>query len=122
MSSSDLAESFGLADEAAGRSVKPDLASHPGQRCVGSGGQIWVEHVLPRLLASVGAWFTAQISAGCFRPYPLPVLAQLLIGPITLHLLFRPALASHFGPAHPDLDDAVDAFTDGFLAAVSATP
>ena len=61
-------------------------------------------HNAPRLLASIGAWLTAEIRAGHIRDAPLVVLLQLLIAPVSIHMLTRPTVGRIPGIELPDLD------------------
>jgi hypothetical protein len=49
--------------------------------------------------APIGAWLTEEIQAGRIRQLPLPLLVQLLSGPMIFHMMTRPAFATLFG--HP---------------------
>lgn len=83
---------------------------------------VWEQAIMPRMLASVGGWLSEEIQAGRIHPLALPLLIQLLIGPLAAHVLTRPALESVAGAADlPSLNEACDVFTDSFLRAV-ATP
>jgi AcrR family transcriptional regulator len=76
-------------------------------------------HNAPRLLASLGAWLTSEISAGRIRDMPLPLLIQQLIAPVAVHMLIRPAVPHLPGLELPDLDTVCDTFTDAFVRAVA---
>jgi hypothetical protein len=76
-------------------------------------------HNAPRLLASLGAWLTSEISAGRIRDMPLPLLIQQLIAPVAVHMLIRPAVPHLPGLELPDLDTVCDTFTDTFVRAVA---
>lgn len=99
--------------------VFPAILADVLARPDGPGRRVWARMAVPRLVGSVGAWLTAEIQAGRIRPIPLPILVQLLIGPLATHLLVRPTLADVFGPAFPSVDQAVNEFTDAFCAAVT---
>lgn len=79
-------------------------------------------HNAPRLLASIGAWLTAEIEAGHIREMPLVVLLQLLIAPASVHMLMRPTMGRIPGIELPDLDDVCDIFADAFLLTVALPP
>ena len=79
-------------------------------------------HNAPRLLASIGAWLTAEIEAGHIREMPLVVLLQLLIAPVSVHMLTRPTMGRIPGIRLPDLDAVCDIFADAFLRAVAQQP
>ncbi|MEV0225009.1 TetR family transcriptional regulator [Streptomyces sp. NPDC050704] len=100
--------------------VFPAVLADALARPTGPGRDLWMRKGLPRLVGSVGAWLTAEVAAGRFKPLPLPIMAHLLMAPLGTHLLVRPALASFFGPALPSVDEAVDSFAQAFLAAVTA--
>jgi hypothetical protein len=74
-------------------------------------------HNAPRLLASLGAWLTSEISAGRIRDMPLPLLIQQLIAPIAVHMLVRPAVPQLPDLELPNLDATCDTFADAFLRA-----
>lgn len=78
-------------------------------------------HNAPRLLATLGAWLTAEIQAGRIRELPLPLLIQQLVAPIAVHMLVRPAVSRLAGLEVPDLDTVCDTFTDTFVRAVAAS-
>lgn len=73
----------------------------------------------PRLLASLGTWFTNEMRAGHIRDIPLPLLIQQLLAPIVIHMLLRPTASYVPGIELPDLDATCAAFTDNFLRAVA---
>lgn len=98
--------------------VFPAILADVLARPKGPGRDTWVRTALPRLLGSVGVWLGGEVFAGRFKALPLPILAQLLIGPLAAHMMLRPALAPHFGAAFPTIDQAIDAFTEAFLSAV----
>jgi AcrR family transcriptional regulator len=79
-------------------------------------------HNAPRLLASLGVWLTAEIQQGRIRDLPLVVLLQLLIAPVSVHMLTRPTTGRIPGIELPDLDSACDIFADAFLRAVALPP
>jgi hypothetical protein len=76
----------------------------------------------PRLISSIGVLITAHVRAGRLRPYPLPVLAQLMVGPLVTHLLLRPVEQNVLGADLSTVDDACDMFADAFLRAVLTEP
>ncbi len=97
--------------------VMPALFADLLARPTGPAAQILTASY-PRLIGSVGALITAHVRAGRLRPYPLPVLAQLMVGPLVTHLLLRPVEQNLLGADLPTVDDACDMFTDAFLRAV----
>lgn len=103
------------------RQVLPALMADVFGRPGGPGRRVLAAN-FPRLLASLGAWLLDQMRSGRFRQLPLPLAAQLLIGPMAIHMLSRPAFAPLFGPDFPTTAQAVDAFTEAFLRAVSPGP
>ena len=86
----------------------------PGQRVLAAR--------LPRMFATLGAWLTEEIQSGRIRQLPLPLLVQLLLGPMILHMLTRPAFTMLFGPSFSTVEQACDVFTDAFLRAVTEPP
>ncbi|MFB7664861.1 TetR/AcrR family transcriptional regulator [Kitasatospora sp. NPDC056138] len=73
----------------------------------------------PRLLDGLGRLLLPHIEAGRLRPLPLPVLMQLLLGPMAMHLLVRPVLAPALGPDLPSVEEAAELFTESYLRAVA---
>ncbi|MEV0201467.1 TetR family transcriptional regulator [Nonomuraea sp. NPDC050691] len=74
---------------------------------------------LPRMFGSLSTLFTAQIQAGRLRPLPVPLLIQLLFGPMAAHMLFRPVLLDALGDALPPVDEAARTFAEAFLRAAA---
>jgi AcrR family transcriptional regulator len=79
-----------------------------------------VQTAIPQMLGPVETLLLPHLHAGRLRPIPLPLLLQLLLGPIASHLLLRPTLAQVMGDALPSKDDVCDLFTDAFLRAAAA--
>ncbi|HEX2285927.1 MAG TPA: TetR family transcriptional regulator, partial [Mycobacterium sp.] len=71
----------------------------------------------PRVRAALGGYLTAQMRAGRIRDIPVPLLIQLLMGPLLAHVLMRPVIA-----AEVDTEQACSVFTSMFLRAVSSHP
>ncbi|MGX9792279.1 TetR/AcrR family transcriptional regulator [Mycobacterium sp. MMS18-G62] len=67
----------------------------------------------PRVRASLGGWLQSHVSAGRIRDMPVPLLMQLLVGPLVAHVLMRPAIAHEV-----DLEQACAEFTAAFVRAV----
>ncbi|MCB0934267.1 MAG: TetR/AcrR family transcriptional regulator [Mycobacterium sp.] len=77
----------------------------------------------PRVVGILTRWLDREIQAGRILDLPRPLLAQQLLGPITLHVLTRPAAPDV--PAYPrtDIDTVCDIFTDAFIKSVgTGTP
>ncbi|MDF5752806.1 TetR/AcrR family transcriptional regulator [Spongiactinospora sp. TRM90649] len=74
---------------------------------------------LPRMLDSLGAVLNAQIHAGRLRPLPLPLLIQLMIGPMAGHMLLRPVLQDALGDGLPPVRDVTQVFAEAFLRATA---
>lgn len=81
-----------------------------------------VQHNAPRLLASIGAWLDTEVQANNVRDIPAPLLTQLLMSPIMIHLLVRPAMPHIPGVELPTIDETCDTLADAFLRAVATTP
>jgi AcrR family transcriptional regulator len=79
--------------------------------------QLAHEWVVPRIVATVGAWLRAEIDAGRCDDLPLSLLLPQLIAPISVHLIARKRLAA-LGLDVPDRDAVVDAMTAAFCRAV----
>lgn len=74
---------------------------------------------LPRVLATLGPWLSAEVDAGRIRPWPLPLLVQQLIAPTAIHLLSRRSLPTATEAALPSVPEVIMINTDAFLAAVT---
>jgi hypothetical protein len=74
----------------------------------------------PRILGSVGRWLMDEVRAGRMRPLPLPVLAQMLVGPLVLHMLSRPALEQVIDL--PGLEEICESFAGAYLRGVEVNP
>jgi AcrR family transcriptional regulator len=101
------------------KQVLPALLADVFSRPQGPGRRMLAQN-FPRLLASFGAWLQDEMRNGRIRKMPLPLIAQLLLGPMAIHMLTRPAFAPLFGPAFPTPEQAAAAFTEAFLAAACA--
>lgn len=98
--------------------VTPALLADLFSRPDGPASRLF-QQFFPRLRGSVGAWLSGHVAAGRLRPLPLPLLLQLLFGPLAVHMLFRPAWAQQLGPELPAVDAACEVFVDAFLRAVA---
>ncbi len=75
---------------------------------------------LPRMFASLGTLLTSQIQAGRLRPIPLPLLIQLMVGPLAGHMLLRPALREALGDdVLPPVEEVSRTFAEAFLRAAA---
>ena len=77
-----------------------------------------VARYFPRAMSSVGGWLAAQVRRGRVRDIPVPLLLQMLIGPMWAHLLMRQMAGREW--AGPPLEQACDEFTASFLRAVTS--
>lgn len=98
--------------------VMPALFADVLARPTGPARQI-LEQATPRMLHSVGALLTAEMQAGRLRRLPLPLIIQLMIGPLVLHMLLRPVLETSMGSQLPTVAESCDVFTAAFLRAVA---
>src|SRR6266498_4620938 len=72
--------------------VMPAMLADLFSRPEGPTGRVFLRY-FPRALDSVGGWLAAEVRTGRIRALPVPLLIQQLIGPLGVHLLFRPAMA-----------------------------
>lgn len=72
-------------------------------------------YTAPRLLGILGLWLDKEIRAGRIIDLPRPLLAQQLLGPITLHLLTRPAAPDTAAYVKSDINTVCTVFTDAFI-------
>ena len=94
-----------------------EAISHPATASHGLFGL-----AVPRMLATIGPWLTAEVAAGRIQDLPLPVLVQQMIAPIAMHTMLRPTLESVPVIELPPLTDCVEMFADSFVKAVGAQP
>ncbi|MGI5290783.1 TetR/AcrR family transcriptional regulator [Nonomuraea polychroma] len=74
---------------------------------------------LPRMFASLGILLSTQIQAGRLRPLPLPLLIQLMIGPMAGHMLLRPVLQDALGNVLPPVEEVARTFAEAFMRATA---
>ena len=81
--------------------------------------QTFTAYSAPRVLGIITTWLDQEVQAGRLRDLPRPLLAQQLLGPITLHVLTRPAAPDT--PAFPKIaiDTVCEVFTDAFINSVA---
>ncbi|MFF9481837.1 TetR/AcrR family transcriptional regulator [Streptomyces sp. NPDC014733] len=91
-----------------------DLFSRPGGPAARA-----MRAYLPRLFDSLSRLLLPHVEAGRVRPLPLPVLVQLLLGPLVTHLLLRPVLEPTLGPGLPGVDETCELFAEAYLRAVA---
>ncbi|MFJ8626200.1 TetR/AcrR family transcriptional regulator [Kitasatospora sp. NPDC093550] len=74
---------------------------------------------LPRMFGGLDRLLRPHVEAGRLRPLPLPVLVQLMLGPLITHILLRPVLEPALGAGLPSLEESIDLFADSYLRAVA---
>ena len=94
--------------------IVADVLARPG----GPGGRA-VRSRLPRTAASLRALLQPHVRAGRLRPLPFPLLAQLLLGPIVVHVLTRPALEPVLGEELPSVEETAEILAAAFLRSVT---
>lgn len=77
---------------------------------------------LPRLLDSAGRWLSREVATGHCRPLPLPLLLQLLAGPMVLHVATRGPFERVAGMPAPSRDETIDLLTAAYCRAVALPP
>lgn len=92
--------------------VFADLFSRPD----GPGSQM-LRANFPRLLRGAETLLMPAVRAGRLQEMPLPLLMQLLVGPLAMHILLRPTLESLLGPGMPTLEETCEVFAGAFLRA-----
>jgi AcrR family transcriptional regulator len=80
--------------------------------------RLLAERYLPRVFASVGRWLAGEVAAGRCRPLPLPLLLQLLAGPLLLHATTRDLVERVSGIAPTDREDVIEKLTAAYCRAV----
>ncbi|HJD84508.1 TetR/AcrR family transcriptional regulator [Kitasatospora aureofaciens] len=94
--------------------VFADLLSRPD----GPAARMMTVH-MPRIVEGLGRLLLPHVESGRIRPLPLPVLVQLLLGPLLSRVLMRPVLETTLGAGLPSLDESIDLFTEAYLRAVA---
>jgi AcrR family transcriptional regulator len=82
--------------------------------------QTLTQHAVPRMLDVLGSWLNAQVRQGRIRDLPMPLLIQQLMGPMVMHMLFRPALSTVAVVELPDLDTVCTELAVNFVRAMAA--
>jgi AcrR family transcriptional regulator len=100
--------------------VLPAMLADLFSRPEGPTGRIF-QRYFPRSLDSVGGWLAAEVRAGRIRGLPVPLLIQQMIGPLAVHLLFRPAMERGAGLDLPSVAETCEVFADAFLRAVAVS-
>jgi AcrR family transcriptional regulator len=98
------------------------LLADAAARPEGPTARFLVDGYLPRAFGTVGVWLSAQVAAGRVRPLPLPLLVQLLIAPMALHVASRPLLRGETGQEPPSRAEVVEQLTGAYLRAVALSP
>ncbi|MGP4029914.1 TetR/AcrR family transcriptional regulator [Actinomadura sp. 3N407] len=99
--------------------VMPALFADVLARPTGPARQV-LEQATPRMLHSIERLLAAEMQAGRLRQLPLPLLIQLMIGPLVLHMLLRPVLETSIGRQLPTVEESCQVFTAAFLRSVAA--
>lgn len=79
-----------------------------------------VHTMLPAMVIPLDALLTPHVRAGRLRALPLPLLVQLLLGPMLAHLLTRSAIQTVLPTDIGSLDDVSDTFAAAFLRATTS--
>ncbi|NYE73891.1 TetR/AcrR family transcriptional regulator [Microlunatus parietis] len=74
----------------------------------------------PKVAEALAALFGPHLDSGALRRLPFPILLQLLIGPMLLHVVLRPGLEAAL--PMPPIDDAAELFAAAFLRAAGTPP
>jgi AcrR family transcriptional regulator len=81
--------------------------------------QTLAQHAVPRMLDVLGTWLNAQVQRGRIRDLPMPLLIQQLMGPMVMHMLVRPALATVAVVELPDMDTVCTELAANFVRAMA---
>ena len=99
------------------RSLIAEVLRNPGSDV----GRAFREWYLPQITAVLVPLFSRHLEHGTVRPLPLPVLVQMLIGPVALHGASRAIVTNELGIELPDVNETIDMFTDLFCRAVGTS-
>jgi AcrR family transcriptional regulator len=100
--------------------VAPAILAEMFARPTSPAVQTLTQHAAPRMLDVLGAWLNTQVQQGRIRDLPMPLLIQQLMGPMVMHMLFRPALSTVAVVELPDLDTVCTELAANFVRAVAA--
>lgn len=96
------------------RSLLAELLSDPGSDVA----QAFRDWYIPQLTSVLIPVFARHMERGAIRPLPIPIVAQMFIGPMALHIGTRGFVINQMKFELPDADATVDLFTDLFCRAV----
>jgi AcrR family transcriptional regulator len=94
--------------------ILADACGRPG----GPGNRM-LQAMIPRMTASLRTLLAAHVAAGRLQPLPFPLLVQLLLGPITTHMLLRPTLETAVGTDLPSVEEITGTLAAAYLRAVA---
>jgi AcrR family transcriptional regulator len=95
------------------------LLADAAARPEGPTARFLIDRYVPRVFGTVGAWLASQVAAGRVRPLPLPLLVQILIAPMGLHVASRPLIGRVAGQGPPPRDEVIEDLTRAYLRAVA---
>ena len=95
--------------------VAPAMIAEALARPTGSAVQALAQHTAPRMLATLGQWLAAEVTAGGIRDIPLPLLILQMVAPIAVHTMLRPVVDNVPDVNLPQLHEACAVFADAFL-------
>ena len=75
-----------------------------------------------RALSTIGRWLVGEVAAGRCRPLPLPLLIQMLIGPMILHAPTRGLVEYLIGAPPPAREVVIETLTAAYCRAVALPP
>ncbi|MEO3892227.1 TetR/AcrR family transcriptional regulator [Nonomuraea sp. B5E05] len=93
--------------------VLPALVADVFSRPDGPAARV-LRRQLHRYLTTIGTALSTHMKAGRIRRLPVPLVYQLMVAPLAVHLLTRPAL----GDGLPPVEEACEIFAEAFLNAV----
>jgi AcrR family transcriptional regulator len=85
----------------------------------GGPGQAVLKGMIPRVTASLATLLEPHIAAGRLQPLPFTLLVQLLLGPITTHMLLRPTLESTPEAELPSVEEITESLAAAYLRSVA---
>ena len=77
---------------------------------------------VPRVTNVILPWLEVLRRSGEIRPLPIPLLIQLLVGPIGAHVFLGPVLTHATGLQPPSRDEVCDELVDAFMRTVARAP
>lgn len=88
----------------------------------GTLAQVMLTRLGPRAVGIIHGWLAGEVAAGRCRPLPIPLLIQLLVGPMLVHAPTRGLVEAVLGEPPPPRGTVVETLTAAYCRAVALPP